>query len=116
MHSLAFTLEDFQLNEIIHYLRNHIMKIMPNYIKNKISISLKSEFFSGYLLTSEQNLEYLKYAIKPENAFIMALHRSSTYLLNSCLFVYFIVCVSTMMNVIIDTIIYKYIIYYVRKE
>lgn len=41
MHSLVFTLEDFQLNEIIHHLRNHIMKIMPNYIKNKISISLK---------------------------------------------------------------------------
>lgn len=34
MHSLAFTLEDFQLNEIIHHLRNHIMKIMPIYIKN----------------------------------------------------------------------------------
>lgn len=80
-------------------------EIMPNYIKNKISISLKSEFFSGYLLTSEQNLEYLKSAIKAENEFIMALHRSSTYLLNSCLFVYFIGCVSTMMNVIIDTII-----------
>lgn len=116
MHSLAFTLEDFQLNEIIHHLSNHLMKIMPIYIKNKISISLKIIILQWLPPHQWIKFRMFKIGYQARKCIYNGIAQVINIRIEFMRIVYFTVWVSTMMNAIIDIIICKYIIYYVRKE